>query len=142
MYGRDGCRKISRRIGRREPHLGGTIIRNNQPIFIIIKQDESYNVYFPRGRIGQRLSIPDLQLYSEIVAYPHISNGNICSKSYRLLADWDFCPPIFLRIDNSLKYLLITGLCGGYTTFSTFFLPRIIPCGKALITVFWLYTFC
>lgn len=26
----------------------------------------------------------------------------------------------FLKIDTSLKYLLITGVCGGYTTFSTF----------------------
>ncbi|WP_028123030.1 fluoride efflux transporter CrcB [Epilithonimonas tenax] len=26
----------------------------------------------------------------------------------------------FLKIDNSLKYFLITGVCGGYTTFSTF----------------------
>lgn len=26
----------------------------------------------------------------------------------------------FLKVDSSLKYLLITGVCGGYTTFSTF----------------------
>ena len=26
----------------------------------------------------------------------------------------------FLKVDNSLKYLWITGVCGGYTTFSTF----------------------
>lgn len=26
----------------------------------------------------------------------------------------------FLKVDNSFKYLLITGVCGGYTTFSTF----------------------
>ncbi|PZU79717.1 MAG: fluoride efflux transporter CrcB [Chryseobacterium sp.] len=26
----------------------------------------------------------------------------------------------FLKVDNTLKYLFITGICGGYTTFSTF----------------------
>lgn len=26
----------------------------------------------------------------------------------------------YMKTDNTIKYLLITGLCGGYTTFSTF----------------------
>jgi len=26
----------------------------------------------------------------------------------------------FLKVDNPIKYLMITGVCGGYTTFSTF----------------------
>ena len=31
-----------------------------------------------------------------------------------------FLSAYFLKVDNAFKYLLIIGLCGGYTTFSTF----------------------
>lgn len=31
-----------------------------------------------------------------------------------------FLTSYFMKSDNYLKYLLITGLCGGFTTFSTF----------------------
>lgn len=31
-----------------------------------------------------------------------------------------FLTSYFMKNDNSLKFLLITGLCGGYTTFSAF----------------------
>jgi CrcB protein len=31
-----------------------------------------------------------------------------------------FLTSYFLKVDNYLKYLLITGFCGGFTTFSTF----------------------
>ncbi len=56
---------------------------------------------------------------SKFLSYWEFSSRNILGKPHRMLFIGLFSS-YFIKVDNSLKFLLITGFCGGFTTFSTF----------------------
>ncbi len=115
MYGSNRCRKISRRIKINNHNLGVEF----QSLFFYFFMLKNLFYIFIGGGVGSifRFLISNYtQRLWNINLFPmgtFMVNILGCF-AIGLLSGY------FLKVDNQLKFLLITGFCGGFTTFSTF----------------------